>query len=105
MLMTQAMRQVPLGQESWEQKIKSRAGARKVTPESSHKKVNLRSRCFGSCRAANITRRGDASRQRNGRGRNNHERVARKSECAGTRTRDLRIKSPLLYRLSYAFVP
>ena len=26
------------------------------------------------------------------------------SEGAGTRTLDLRIKSPLLYRLSYAFV-
>ncbi len=26
----------------------------------------------------------------------------KKTECAGTRTRDLRIKSPLLYQLSYA---
>jgi hypothetical protein len=32
------------------------------------------------------------------------ENVAKKSEGAGTRTQDLRIKSPLLYQLSYAFV-
>jgi hypothetical protein len=32
------------------------------------------------------------------------KKTSKTSEGTGTRTQDLRIKSPLLYRLSYAFI-